>query len=306
MANSARLAAGEPGLLSVCIVNWNTRELLAACLAYLQAHPYCGPCQVVVVDNGSQDGSAELVRSRFPQVRLIANETNLGYAAATNQALRASEGELLLLLNADTQVRPGALDALAACLQRHPRAGAVSAHLLHADDGSLQRSVRSFPAALPMLAEALGLARLFPGWPALARYRMRHWSHDTEIEVEQPTSSALLLRRRALQQVGLLDQGYPPGGFWSDVDLCFRLRHADWEIWYCPQAPVVHHLGASTGRLGREKFRQSHAGLVRFHRKHYPGGRHLARRLLMSLLSWLSLWPRWAAARPRSRPREGE
>jgi len=288
----------QPGLLSVCIVNWNTRDLLAACLASLQAHPYQGPWEAIVVDNGSQDGSAELVARRFPQVHLVANPSNRGYAAATNQALAVSRGEWLLLLNSDTEVLPGSLDRLVACLASRPQAGGASAHLLN-PDGSLQRSVRSFPYPLPMAAEAIGLARLFPRWRAVSRYRLRYWSHDTEIEIEQPTSSALLLRRQALDQVGGLDEGYPAGGFYSDVDLCFRLHRAGWRLVYCPQAPVIHHLGASTGQLGAAKFAQSHAGLCHFYRKHYPGGRHLPRRLLVAALSWLSLWPRRARAGPR-------
>lgn len=287
------LGPGQAGMLSVLIVNWNTRDLLRACLQALAAHPYRGEGETIVVDNGSADGSAAMVEHEFPQARLIANTTNRGYAAATNQALAASRGEWLLLLNSDTEVQDQALDHLVACLGRHPAAAAAAAHLLN-PDGTVQRSVRGYPEPWPMAAEALGLAALFPRWRAVAGYRLRYWSHDTEREIEQPMSSALLLRRAALEQVGLLDEGFPPGGFYNDVDLCRRLDRAGWRVVYCPDAPVVHHLGASTGRLGWGKFCQSQAGLMRYYRKHYPGWRHFPKRALMAGLSWLSLAPRAA------------
>jgi len=294
------LGPGRPGLLSICIVNWETRDLLAACLRSLREHPFSGPSETIVVDNGSQDGSADLVRTQFPEVTLIANPSNLGYAAGTNQALRAAQGEWLLLLNSDTEVQGASLDALVACLRRHPEAGGASAHLLN-PDGTVQPSVRAFPAPWPMLCEAAGLARLFPGVRLFSSYRMRWWGHDTEIAIDQPTSSALLLRREALQHVGLLDEEFLSAGFGTDIDLCLRLHRAGRRLVYCPSAPIIHHLGASTIKLGAARLAQSHAGLVRINRKHYPGMRHLPRRALVRAISRLSLWPRLRRLRRQAR-----
>ncbi len=254
--------------LAVCIVNWNTRDHLARCLESLRAYAADLSPTIVVVDNGSSDGSAELVREQFPEVLLFANPDNRGYAAATNQALAATQADFWLLLNPDVVVQPGSVQYLVQFLREHPQAGAVAPRLRY-PDGRVQLTCRSFPTPDTVVYDALLLSRLFPRSPIFGKYRMSWWAHDDERQVEQPMASALLLRQEALREIGGLDEGFPI--FFNDVDLCYRLRQAGWEIWFTPRAEMTHYHGASTSQVWRQALNQSHAGFVRFYEKHYRG-----------------------------------
>ncbi|MBI3946278.1 MAG: glycosyltransferase family 2 protein [Armatimonadetes bacterium] len=256
--------------LSVVVVNWNTGALLRACLRSLLAHPLERTGQadqeILVIDNASADGSADMVRREFPGVTLIANETNLGYAAANNQGIRRARGEYLLLLNPDTEVPPGGLATLVSLLEAHPEAAAAAPRLVGLD-GRTQRSVRGFPSPIALLAEITGLAALFPR--RLGGYRVRGWNHDSEREVDQPMTSCLLIRRQALEQVGLMDEAFPI--FFNDVDWCYRARQRGWTIRFTPRVAVLHHYGASTSQVRGAMIRESGRSLARFYRKHYRG-----------------------------------
>jgi GT2 family glycosyltransferase len=253
--------------LSVIIVNWNTRDLLRACLASLRTSLAASPlaAEVIVVDNASADGSAAMAAAEFPEVQLLANGENRNYAAGNNQGLRLATGEFQLLLNPDTEVPPGALEALVRFLRETPEAGAVAPALVY-PDGRLQPSVRGFPAPRALLGELTGLARLFPHsqWGA---YRVRVLPPDCPSPVEQPMASALLIRKAALEAAGLFDEAFPL--FFNDVDLCFRLKQAGWGIWYDPRVRIVHVGGASTRQVRPEAILRSHEGLRQFYRKHY-------------------------------------
>ncbi len=254
--------------LSVILVNWNTREELSACLGSLRqamAEGFAADIEVVVVDNASADLSAEMVRSEFPEVRLFANSENLNYSAGSNQAIRAARGQYLLLLNPDTQVTANTLAGLLHFVQERPRAAAVAPRLV-SPDGTAQQSVRGFPEPIALLGELTALARLFPT-SRLGDYRCRRLAQDRPSQVDQPMTSALLVRRSALDAVGLFDEGFPL--FFNDVDLCFRMKEMGWEIWYEPGLTVVHDGGASTRQIRPEAIRQSHRGLERFYEKHY-------------------------------------
>ena len=223
--------------LSIILVNWNTRDLLRACLFSLQDALAVSPlrAEVIVVDNASSDRSAAMVAAEFPKVRLIANHENRNYAAGNNQGIAAADGRYLLLLNPDTEVPARALDALVAYLREHPRVGAVSPALVY-PDGRLQDSVRGFPTPLAILGELTGLAQLFPEGP-LGAYRPRSLPEDAPSPVDQPMASAFLIRRSSLDEVGSFDERFPL--FFNDVDLCVRLKEAGWEIHYDPRVRVV-------------------------------------------------------------------
>jgi len=277
--------------LDACIVSWRTRDFLRACLRSLVGRPELA--QIIVVDNASQDGTAEMVRREFPAATLIVNEHNQGYAAASNQALQASRAPFLLLLNPDTQVQQGALAVLLEVFSEDPGAGAVAPQLLF-PDRSLQHSCRSFPEPAPLLYHALGLSRLFPRSPIFARYRMTYWDHNTRREVDQPMASALALRRAALEQVGPLDEDFPL--YFNDVDLCYRLRQAGWRIIFEPRAKVIHHYGQSTRQVRPAAVIESHRGLIRFYQKHYRGRVSWPAYHLVTAGAYLTMWPRAALA----------
>lgn len=249
--------------LSVVIVSWNTRDLLAQCLASVYAHPPDGTLDVLVVDNASTDGSVELVRARFPRVRLIENRENVGFARACNQGMRQAVGQAVLILNSDTIVQAGALQALLACLERHPSAGACGPMLLN-PDGSFQASFADFPTLRAELIHQFGLARrlLSRSYP----------SYDLEASrvprvVEWVGGACMLVRRACLEQVGLLDESFVMYG--EEVDWCYRMRARGWAVWYTPSARVVHLGGQSAARVPTWRHLQIQRGRVRFFRKHY-------------------------------------
>jgi GT2 family glycosyltransferase len=253
--------------LSIVLVNWNTRELLRACLASLRSALANSPlrAEVLVVDNASADGSAAMVAEAFPEVRLIANRENRNYAGGNNQGLAESTGEFILLLNPDTEVPEGALEALCGVLRERPEAGAVAPALVY-PDGRVQDSVRGFPSPRALLGELTGLARLRPG-SAWDSYRTRVPSGGEPVPVDQPMASAFLVRKAALDRIGHFDEQFPL--FFNDVDLCYRLKEAGWEIMYDPRVRIVHVGGASTRQVRPRAILLSHEGLRRFYAKHY-------------------------------------
>ena len=270
--------------LSIIIVNWNTRDLLARCLESVWNDVGTfkrSNIQTTVVDNASADGSATMVREQFPWVRLIENEENVGFARANNQAIRRSSAKYVLLLNSDTEVQPGALSALLGFMEAHPRAGAAGAHLLNAD-GTLQASCH------PMLTPGREFWRLLfldHLWPR-ATYRMRRWDTETPRRVEVIKGACLLLRREALDGVGLLDESYFM--YTEEVDLCHRLAQAGWELWWVPQAQVVHYEGQSTQQMPDRMYLQLYRSKIQFYRKF--GGKGQAARFKRFLR--LAYWPR--------------
>ncbi|MDQ3813864.1 MAG: glycosyltransferase family 2 protein [Armatimonadota bacterium] len=257
-------------MISVLIVNWNTRDYLRACLFSLR--PACAGLEqeIIVVDNDSHDGSAAMVRAEFPEVRLLANSHNAGYAAGNNQAYAVAHGEYLWLLNPDTEILDDAPRRLLNFLLADEKRGAVASALIDARTGRIQRSCRTFPTPAALWAEASGLARRFPRSRRFGFYRMGWWRYHDAGEIEQPMASSLLLRRTAIEDAGgLFDEQFPI--FFNDVDLCWRLKAAGWQIWYLPEARVLHHGGASTSQLKPEMIAASHQALRRFYEKHYRG-----------------------------------
>ena len=254
--------------LSIIIVNWNTRSHLAACLDSIERHPPEGKFEVVVVDNDSSDDSAQMVRECFPEVTLIEQVKNVGYAEGNNRGIRASTGRLILLLNPDTEVKVGALDALIKFADEHPDAAAVGCRLV-GSDGKVQRSCRSFPDPVGVLFEYTRLSYLFPKNRLFGRYRMTYFRYNQASEVDQPMGSCLLMSRKAIEEVGLFDQEFPI--FFNEVDWCFRAKAKGWKIFFTPTAEVVHHGGASTSQIRAEMVTESHRSMRKFYDKHYRG-----------------------------------
>lgn len=271
-------------LLSVCIVNWNTRDYLRECLRSLHTHPPLGwDVEVIVVDNASRDGSALMVTNEFPHICLIANPDNKGYAEGNNQAIACSNGDALLLLNPDVVVHQSALTHALTFLTAHPDAAAVGARLL-GPGGKTQPSLRGFPDPWPVLWEATGLARLVPFVPAVGAYRMTAFNYNQPGEADQPMGSFLLLSRRAITEVGLMDTQFPI--FFNEVDWCWRAkREHGWKIYYTPDAIVTHWGGGST-RQAPAMRDESHRALARFYYKHYKSRSPLLFSFIIALIEW--------------------
>jgi GT2 family glycosyltransferase len=277
--------------LSIVIVNWNTRDLLLGCLRSIAAHPPRRSYELWVVDNGSCDGSVAAVQRLHPTVHLIANPDNRGFAAANNQALRASSGRYVLLLNSDTEVLPGALEAMCAYLDDQPEVGAVGCRLNNAD-GSAQRSCwRGCPGLRSATIDGLYLWRLFPG--LLAHNEVALADHDTPQPVDHLLGACIMTRRAVIQQIGLLDESYYL--FLEETDWCHRMRSAGWAIHYLPQPRIVHFGQQSMRQIPARTLPLFYASLCRFVRKR--GGRWLWLRIALlktiiaaSVLLRLGLW----------------
>lgn len=276
--------------LSIVIVNWNTREYLLGALGSIYANPPPFPFEVVVVDNASQDGSAEAVRERYPRARLLANADNAGYARGNNQGLAEARGRYVLLLNPDVVVPAGALETAGRCAESAPDVAAVAVRLAN-PDGSVQPSVRGFPTPAALLWEITGLSRIFPRSRRLGAYRMAWFGYDREADVDQPMGTFLLITREALADVGPLDERFPI--FFNEVDWCYRARRRGWRIRFTPQATVTHFGGGSTRQVSADMAWESRRGLLGFYRKHYASPAFAPVFWLAAASSWLHAW--WTA-----------
>jgi len=285
-------------LLSICIVNWNTRDDLRQCLLSLPCGAGELALEVFVVDNASTDGSAEMVSGEFPQVTLIRNADNRGFAHANNQALARCHGDYLLLLNSDTVTHQDALSALVAAMEAHPEVGISGAKLLNSD-GSLQYSCRRFPTFIAGLLRNNPIGRLFPGNAQVQDYLMTEFDHAMPAKVDWVSGAALCIRRATMEQVGLLDEIYFM--YCEDMDWCYRVRQAGWKVYYFPEAVITHHIGRSSDKAVSAMVRAHHRSMGIFYRKHYAPTTPL-------LLRWappLGIWIRMQLVLLEKRRRKG-
>jgi GT2 family glycosyltransferase len=249
-------------IISIIIVSWNTARLLENCLASILANPPLVPFDIWVVDNASTDDSPRMVRERFPLVHLLDNRENLGFARANNQAIQQCTGNYVLLLNPDTLVAPGALQALVDFLDEHPRVGAAGPRIRNAD-GSLQISSHPRPTLSREFWRMFHLDTLSP----YAAYPLTKWDANRPQEVDILMGACLLLRKEALDQVGYLDEDYFM--YSEEVDLCHRIQRAGWHLYWVPQAELVHFGGQSTQQVPTEMFLNLYHSKIIYFRKHY-------------------------------------
>src|SRR5579885_721066 len=256
-------------MLSVLIVNWNTRALLKTCLQSIHRFSPSDPFEIIVVDNASSDGSAAMVQQEFPSVKLIACGTNTGYAKGNNLAFEAASGDWLLTLNPDTEFIDDSLSRAIDLLRSHESIGCLACRLIY-PDGRTQRSVRGWPTATGIFGDFTGLGTKFPR-SKLGSYRLTAFDYAKEQLAPQPMGTFLLFRRKALATVGDLkkpfDESFPI--FFNEVDLLYRLHRAGWDCLYSPAVQVVHHGGESTKQVRKSMIWESHRSLVRFLKKHY-------------------------------------
>lgn len=287
--------------LSVVIPSWNTRELLRACLLSLSNAWTAGDerPEVVVVDNASADGSADMVATEFPDVVLVRNAANEGFARGCNQGIELSAGRNVLLLNADTEVVGDALARMQRFLADHPDYGAVAPRLVN-PDGTTQGGCMAFPNLWTPVWFGTPLERWFPESRELRRYFMRDWDHEDERDVDQPPAACLLVRRAVLDEIGAFDEDL--WLFFNDVDLSKRMQAAGWRTRYLPGARVVHHVGESTRQFA-DRVSEWQRNRLTYYRKHH-GRLAGAWVKLWVALTWLDWTARNLLGRLRGRPGE--
>jgi len=286
-------------MLATLIVNWNVRDQLRACLRSLQQHPpTCHDQQIVVVDNASDDGSADMVRREFPNVHLLANRHNRGFTGGNNDGLRyiaqmifntspaAPSARFVLLLNPDAEVTSGALDALLEYAEAHPRVGIVGPQLRY-PDGAVQPSRRRFPSFWTALFESTWLQSYAPR-AILDHYYVRDRSDDETCEVDWVVGAAMLMRWTVYEQIGGLDEArffmYS-----EEVDWCRRAKQAGWRVAYHPAAIVIHHEAKSSDQAVAQRMIYFNTSKVRYFAKHHGPGQATALRLaLLGMFAWQS------------------
>jgi len=269
--------------LSVIIVNWNVKDLLRECLKSLYAATRGIAFEVFVVDNASTDGSSQMVQGEFPQVHLIENTANLGFARANNQAIRLSQGRHVLLLNPDTVVLPDALTRMVRFADSHLQIGAIGPRILRPNGAVDFRCARRFPSLTSELWEKTGLATRFPNSRIFGEHLMGHWDHKDGRPVDLLTGACLMARREVIDRVGLMDEDFFLYG--EDVDWCYRIKRAGWQVFYYADVGIIHFGGQSSASVQLELDMEALRSLNLFFRKNYGALYALAHRLLMLALT---------------------
>ena len=267
---SAGGKAGDAPDISIIVTNYNTSDLLRACFASMGERLGTPWLEVILVDNASADDSVAMTRAHFPAVKVLEQTRNEGFAHANNRGIREARGRYLLILNSDTEIVGDALEKMRDAMDAQTDIGALGARLLNTD-GTVQLSCRSFPSYRTALFHRYSLmTRLFPRNRYSAEYLMTDWNHDETADVDWVSGACLMARRKTLDEVGLLDEGFFM--YSEDVDWCYRMKQAGWRIVYFPQAEVRHHIGRSTRKVPYRMTYERHRSMWRFYRKHYSRG----------------------------------
>jgi GT2 family glycosyltransferase len=253
--------------LSVIIVNYNVRAYLEQCLRTVYTALEGIEGEVFVVDNLSTDGSVEMVQEKFPQVKLIANQENVGFSRANNQAIRIALGEYVLLLNPDTVVGEDVFRKVIDFLDAHPKAGGLGVKMVDGTGRFLPESKRGLPTPQVAFFKIIGLTRLFPRSKVFGRYHLGHLPEDQAAPIEILSGACMFLRKRTLDEVGLLDENFFMYG--EDIDLSYRITLGGYENWYFPDARIIHYKGESTKKSSVNYVFVFYNAMAIFAQKHF-------------------------------------
>lgn len=264
--------------ITIIIINWNTRDMLADCLDSIRQHADGLNLDIIVVDNASSDGSQTMLQENYPDVQLIANQDNVGFAKANNQAMQVAQGRYFLLWNSDAFAQPDSMQALLRLADAQPKAGLIGAQLRN-QDGSFQASHTPFPHLWQEFLILTALGRRMYGNSYPSRGPEEEYGPQ---QVDYVEGACMLVRREAYEQVGGLDEGYFM--YAEEVDWCKTLKQAGWQIWYQPESKVTHLGGASSSGRRTRREADLYRSRVRFFNKHYgPFQTSLLKGLIYSL-----------------------
>lgn len=253
--------------LSILIVNYNTCQLTVDCLRSVFASETEYTYEVILIDNNSKDESVQTIRELFPQVKLIENTENTGFAKANNQGMEVAEGRYMLLLNSDTIIQQDTIQTMVAFMDYNPIIGASGCKIV-LPDGSLDKACkRGFPTPSASFYYAFGLSKLFPNKPEFNQYQLGYLNPDVEYPVDCLVGAFMLVRRETIEQVGGLDETFFMYG--EDIDWCYRIKQAGWGIHYYPRTTIIHYKGGSARRRPFKIIYEFHRAMILFHRKHY-------------------------------------
>jgi GT2 family glycosyltransferase len=283
--------------VSVIIVSWNARSYLRDCLNSIRQTSMSCVQEVIVVDNASSDGSPEMVEREFPEVDLIRAKENLGFARANNLAMQHAKGSIYALINSDVIVHSGCLETLAAFLDQHPQVGLVGPRVI-GGDGHLQQTCHRVPTVWNTFCRVLALDRVFPHWQLFSGFEMPPWYHDRRSEAEVLSGCFWVARKKAVDQIGGLDERFFFYG--EDIDWCKRFWDAGWKLMFVPEATAIHFGGASSANAPLRFSIEIHRANLKYWQKHHGIGgwsiyylfatAHHGLRLVARVLKRISGW----------------
>ena len=247
--------------ISVVVISFNGMEFIEDCLTTAQTSLYIFDLQILVIDNGSTDGTVEFIENKFPNIQLIKNNENLGFARAVNQGFEKALGEYILILNQDTRIRDNAIVKLADRMKTDSNIGTIGPKFI-GFDGQLQKACRAFPKYRDLIFTFLGLSRLFPKSKCFSSWKMGWFDHLNESEVDQPMGAALMVNRVVLDKIGGFDERFRI--FFNDVDFCRRVRKAGYINLYYPSAVIEHYYGGTIRKIKPQMVLEWHRAIAEY------------------------------------------
>jgi len=255
--------------LSVVIVNYNVEHFLEQCLIAVRNGMRQMEGEIIVVDNNSVDGSLEMLKTKFPDVQVITNKKNLGFAKANNQAIKIAKGEFILLLNPDTVVEADTFDKTIRFMESHPEAGGLGVKMVDGSGKFLPESKRGLPTPVAAFYKIFGLTSLFPHSKRFSGYYMGYLNEDEINEVEVLAGAFMLIRKKVLEQIGLLDESFFMYG--EDIDFSYRITKAGYKNFYFPETRIIHYKGESTKKSSVNYVLVFYKAMLIFAKKHFTG-----------------------------------
>ena len=251
---------------SIIIASWNAKVHIDRCLHSIFSSPISPSLEVIVVDNNSSDGSVDLIETKYPQVMLVKNTSNLGFGKANNIGIRLSKGKFLCLINSDVEVLPGSIEKMIAYLNNNPSIGMLGPKIV-GPTGTVQRSCMGFPTLANVFYHAVCLDSLFPYSKRFGRQLMTYWKHDRISDVDIINGCFWVVRREALETVGLLDEQFFMYG--EDMDWCKRFWKAGWRVTFFSEAKAIHYGGASSSNSPIRFYLEMHRANLAYWKKHH-------------------------------------
>lgn len=268
--------------LSIIIVNWNTKKLLHDCIDSIYKNTEKLNFEVIVVDNDSKDGSAEMVKKEFPQVKLIVNDDNLGFAKANNKGIKIAKGRYVSLLNSDTVVKRKAYKIMVEFMDNNLHIGAVGPKVISPDDSIQYGCARHFPTPLSEFYSMTNLSQWFPKSKIFGKQRLTYWDHKDSRYIDLLLGACMVIRKKTVDDIGLMDEDFFIYG--DDAEYCFRIKKAGWRIFYLPKAEIIHYSGQSSKQdLTNMRYHLTKSYYI-FFKKYYGTINALSYRIMVLLL----------------------
>ena len=253
--------------ISIIIINYNVKEFLLNLLASIGKSVKNISTEIIIVDNASDDGSVEILREKFPNIKLIANKENVGFGVANNQALESAKGKYFLLINPDAIVKEDTLKKMLEFFDKTPQVGIAGCKVLN-PDGSLKFACRrSFPGPWTSFTKIMGLSKLFPKSRLFARYNLTYLDENQTYEVDAISGAFMMMRKEVYEQIGGFDKQFFMYG--EDLDWCWRCKESGYKVWYYPKTTIVHYKGESSRKTPFKMLKAFHDAMWIFYKKHY-------------------------------------